>query len=78
MFFSIETPLSANDFLFVDRVSANKNLFEDTIYANKKLFADCGVQIEKKKHVKGGGLLYGGYLLILYMQIKNYLQIFVL
>ena len=43
LFFSIETPLSANDFLFVDRVSANKKLFADTIYANKNLFADSGV-----------------------------------
>ena len=24
----------------------------------------------RKKHVKGGGLLYGGYLQILYLQIK--------
>ena len=43
---------------------------------NKKLFADGGVPIEKK-HVKGGGELYGGYLKILYLQMKNYLQIFV-
>ena len=49
-YFSIGTPLSANEFLFADRLSANK-----------KLFADSGVPIEKK-HVKGGGLLYGGYL----------------
>ena len=47
--------------LFADRVSANKNLFADTVSANKKLFADSGVPIEKK-HVKGGGLLYGGLL----------------
>ena len=44
--------------------------------ANKKLFADGGVPIEEK-HVKVGGLLYGGYLLILYLQIKIYLQILV-
>ena len=43
---------------------------------NKKLFADGGVPIEEK-HVKGGGLLYGGYLQILYLQMKNYLQILV-
>ena len=43
---------------------------------NKKLLADGGVPIEEK-HVKGGGLLYGGYLQILYMQIKIYLQILV-
>ena len=47
--------------LFADRVSANKKLFADTVSANKKLFADSGVPIEKK-HVKGGGLLYGGLL----------------
>ena len=43
---------------------------------NKKLLADGGVPIEEK-HVKGEGLLYGGYLQILYMQIKIYLQILV-
>ena len=47
--------------LFADRVSANKKLFADTVSANKKLFADSGVPIEKK-HIKGGGLLYGGLL----------------
>ena len=40
-------------------VSANKKLFADAISANKKLFAASGVLIEKK-HVMGGGLLYGG------------------
>ena len=44
--------------------------------AKKKLFADGGDQI-KEKHVKGGGLLYDGYLKTLYPQIKNYLQILV-
>ena len=44
--------------------------------ANIKLYADGGVPIEEK-HVKGGGLLYGGYLQILYMQMKIYLQILV-
>ena len=57
MFFSIETPLSANNFLFADRVSVNEKLFADAISANEKLFADIGVPIEKK-HVKGGGLLW--------------------
>ena len=46
-FFSIGTPLSANNFLFADRVSANEKLFADTVSANKKLFADSGVPIEK-------------------------------
>ena len=39
-----------------------------------KLFVDIGVSIEKK-HVKGGGLLYGGYLQILYLQIKLFVVI---
>ena len=42
----------------------NKKLFADTVSANKKLFADSGVPIEKK-HIKGRGLLYGGF----YLQI---------
>ena len=44
--------------------------------ANIKLYADGGVPIEEK-HVKGGYLLYGGYLQIIYLQIKIYLQILV-
>ena len=35
------------------------------------MFADICVPIEKK-HVKGGGILYGGYFQILYLQIKLY------
>ena len=31
---------------------------------------------QKKKQVKGGGELYGGYFKILYLQMKNYFQIF--
>ena len=46
---------------------------------NKKLLADGGVPIEEK-HVKGGGLLYGGLLpernfQVEYLQIFFYLQI---
>ena len=33
-FFSIGTPLSANNFLFADTVSANNFLFADTLSAN--------------------------------------------
>ena len=47
--------------LFAEKISANKKLFADTVYANKKLFEDIVVLIEKK-HVEGGGLLYGGLL----------------
>ena len=42
--------------------------------ANIKLYADGGVPIEEK-HIKGGGLLYDGYLQIIYLQINIYLQI---
>ena len=47
--------------LFAHRVSANKKLFADTVSENEELFADSDIPIEKK-HVKGGGLLYGGLL----------------
>ena len=44
-------------------------LFADAISANRKLFADIVVPIEEK-HIKGGGVLYGGYLQMMYLQIK--------
>ena len=44
-------------------------LFADTTSANEKSFAEIGVPIEEK-HVKGGGVLYVGYLQMMYLQIK--------
>ena len=44
--------------------------------ANIKLYADGGVPIEEK-HVKGGGLLYDGYLQIIYLLMKIHLKIMV-
>ena len=45
----------------MSRTANKKKLFAVTISANKKLFADSDFPIEKR-HVKGGGLLYGGLL----------------
>ena len=47
--------------LFTDRVSVNKKYLTDSVSVNKKYLTDSGVPIEKK-HVKGGGLRYGGLL----------------
>ena len=47
--------------LFTDSVSVNKKYLTDTLSVNKKYLTDSVFPIEKK-HVKGGGLLYGGLL----------------
>ena len=45
---------------FIDLV-LGKQLFTDSVSVNKKYLTDSVFPIEKK-HVKGGGLLYGGLL----------------
>ena len=44
--------------------------------STNEYLTDSGVPIEKK-HVKGGGLLYGGHFQILYLQIKLFAVIVV-
>ena len=46
--------------LFTDSVSVNKKYLTDSVSVNKKYLTDSGFPIEKN-HVKGGGLLYGGF-----------------
>ena len=45
------------------------------LYLQIKSYLQIVAFQQKKKHIKGGGLLYGGYLQIGYLQIKSYLQI---
>ena len=59
----IRAPKNKRKKLFTDSVSVNKKYLTDTLSVNKKYLTDSVFPIEKK-HVKGGGIQYGGLLQI--------------